>query len=157
MAKFNVVLVNPEIPGNTGSIGRTCVALDISLHLIRPYGFKIDEKSVRRAGLDYWKYLDLNEYESFEQFLEINKPSNNLLYFFSRFAKNNNFQTSFKQNCFLIFGPESVGLNKSYFTNYEDRFVSLPIISNKVRSLNLSNAVTAACYETLRQVDLYVN
>lgn len=148
---FNIVLVAPEIPGNTGSIGRTCLALGARLHLIRPYGFSLDEKEVRRAGLDYWKYVDLVEYDSFNELLETNKPEN--IYYFSKKATKPLYQGEFKKDCWLVFGRETAGLDDELMEKNKERLLTLPIYSEHVRSLNLSNAVTAVAYEALRQIN----
>ena len=147
---FNIVLVAPEIPGNTGSIGRTCLALGARLHLIRPYGFSLDEKEVRRAGLDYWKYVDLVEYDSIEELLEKNKPEP--IYYFSKKATKPLYEAKFTQGCWLVFGRETAGLDDDLMDKNLDRLLTLPIYSEHVRSLNLSNAATAVAYEALRQI-----
>ena len=149
---FNVVLVAPDIPGNTGSIGRTCVALNLRLILIKPYGFDLDEKSVRRAGLDYWKHVNLQEYDSFEDFLSLEKTTADQLFFFSKNAKHSYFDMNFPKDGYLIFGSETKGLPENIMQEYKQRLYSLPMYSEKIRSLNLSNAATAACYEALRQL-----
>ena len=151
MAKFKIVIYKPVIPGNTGSIGRTCVALDLELILIGPYGFKIDDKSVRRAGLDYWKYLKLKEYKSWDDFLDTEKPNNEQLFFFSKLAEKSVFKAKFKKDSYLIFGSETTGLPNSFFIDYPECFFSLPMYSDKIRSLNLSNVATAVAYEAIRQ------
>ncbi len=153
MSKFKIVLVAPEIPGNTGSIGRTCVALDLELILIKPLAFDIDEKAVRRAGLDYWKYVNLKTYESFSEFLEKENPSRNQLHFFSKTTKRNLFDAKFSKDCYLIFGSETKGLGSAILEEYSQELVCLPMYSEHIRSLNLSNAATAAAYEALRQID----
>lgn len=151
---FNLVLVAPEIPGNTGSLGRTCLALNGKLTLIHPLGFSLDEKAVRRAGLDYWKYVEVVEHQSFDEFLEVQKPNLEQMYFFSKNAKKVYTDASFEKGCTLVFGSESKGLPTEYFQNYAEQFLSLPILSPHVRSLNLSNAATAVCYEVHRQFGL---
>ncbi|MBT3585432.1 MAG: tRNA (cytidine(34)-2'-O)-methyltransferase [Halobacteriovoraceae bacterium] len=151
---FKIVLVAPEIPGNTGSIGRTCVALNIPLILIKPYGFDLSEKAVRRAGLDYWKFLDLTEYDCIDQFMASEKPAKEQLCFFSKNAEKTYFEANFVQNSFLIFGSETKGLPSELFGSYPERFLSVPMLSDKVRSLNLSNVATAVAYETYRQLSL---
>lgn len=150
-AIFNIVLVAPEIPGNTGSIGRTCLALGARLHLVRPYGFSLDEKEVRRAGLDYWKHVDLVEYDSIEELLEKNKPEQ--IFYFSKKATKPLFQAEFKRGCFLVFGKETAGLDDELMEKNKERLLTLPIYSDHVRSLNLSNAATAVAYEALRQIN----
>ncbi len=149
-----IVLHAPEIPGNTGSIGRTCVALGLRLILIRPYGFSLDEKSVRRAGLDYWKHVNLTEYENFEEFLLQEKPQDSELFFFSKLGKNiyGEKYLFHEDRCFLIFGGETSGLPDHFFKTYPKRLYALPMYSEHIRSLNLSNAATAVAYELLRQL-----
>jgi tRNA (cytidine/uridine-2'-O-)-methyltransferase len=147
---FKIVLFAPEIPGNTGSIGRTCLALNINLILIKPYGFDLDEKAVRRAGLDYWKHVNLTEYESFDDFIEDEKPEH--LYFLSKFAETSYFDAVFKENSYLIFGRETKGLPDYIPLRYPNDLYKLPMFSEHVRSLNLSNAATAVAYEALRQL-----
>ncbi|MBT7610216.1 MAG: tRNA (cytidine(34)-2'-O)-methyltransferase [Bacteriovoracaceae bacterium] len=147
---FKIVLYAPEIPGNTGSIGRTCLALDIRLILIKPYGFDLDEKAVRRAGLDYWKHVDLVEYESFDDFFEKEQPEH--LYFMTKFAEKSYFDADFRENSYLIFGRETKGLPDFVPEKYPDDSYKLPMFSEHVRSLNLSNAATAVAYEALRQL-----
>lgn len=152
MSKFKIVLVAPEIPGNTGTIGRTCVALDLELILIKPLAFDISEKAVRRAGLDYWKHAKIKTYENFEDFLINEKPSSDSMFFFSTKTKKTLFQAEFKKDCYLIFGSETKGLAPEIIERYHNSLVTLPMYSENIRSLNLSNAVTAACYEVLRQI-----
>ncbi|MDH4467524.1 MAG: tRNA (cytidine(34)-2'-O)-methyltransferase [Bacteriovoracaceae bacterium] len=152
---FNIVLHCPEIPGNTGSIGRTCVALGIPLILIRPYGFEITEKSVRRAGLDYWKHLKLIEYDSWNQFINLEKITNNSkLFFFENQANCTYFEAKFTNGAYLIFGGETKGIPDNLTTQYSEHIYKLPMNSPHIRSLNLSNVVTAAAYECLRQTSL---
>lgn len=151
---FNIVLVAPEIPGNTGSIGRTCVALNLRLILIHPFGFDISEKAVRRAGLDYWKHVDITEYQSFEDFLKGENPNRDNLYFFENNKEQNYFEANFKENAYLIFGSETKGLAESFHTEYKDRMFELPMFSEHIRSLNLSNTATTAAYECLRQLNI---
>ncbi|MFA6238933.1 MAG: tRNA (cytidine(34)-2'-O)-methyltransferase [Bacteriovorax sp.] len=152
MSKFKIVLMAPEIPGNTGSIGRTCVALDLELILIKPLAFDISEKAVRRAGLDYWKHVNIKTYENFEDFLENEKPDSKKMFFFSKTAEKNIFETKFSNDCYLIFGSETKGLTPDILKLYSASLVALPMFSEHVRSLNLSNAATAAAYEVLRQI-----
>ena len=150
---FKIVLYSPDIPGNTGSIGRTCVALNAELILIKPYGFDLSEKAVRRAGLDYWKHVSLKEYETFDEFIEKESPKVSSLHFFSRFSKTPYYKSEFKKDCNLIFGSETKGLPKDLFDKYPNTFVTLPMYSEHIRSLNLANAATAAAYEALRQIN----
>ncbi len=147
---FKIVLLEPEIPGNTGSIGRTCVALGIELILIRPYGFDISEKAVRRAGLDYWKHLELKEYDNWEDFLNLEKPESLLL--FDNFTNLEYDKAPYKKNSYLIFGSETKGFPKKLLEKYDTSIYKLPMYSKHIRSLNLSNAATAISYECLRQV-----
>ena len=148
---FHIVLVAPEIPGNTGSIGRTCLALGARLHLVRPYGFSLDEKAVRRAGLDYWKYVDLKEYDSFTELLKLNKPES--IFYFTKKATMPLYQAHFVKGSFLVFGRETAGLDDELMDQNKDKLLKLPIYSEHVRSLNLSNAATAVAYEALRQIN----
>lgn len=143
---IHIVLHQPEIPGNAGSIGRTCLALNAQLILIKPYGFSLDEKSVRRAGLDYWKYVNLIEFESWESFLEQQKPQMEELFFIETKAKQSIYQAIFKEKCYLVFGSETQGLPNSILTQYFEQTFELPMYSKYIRSLNLSNAATAAAY-----------
>jgi tRNA (cytidine/uridine-2'-O-)-methyltransferase len=149
--KFKIVLVAPDIPGNTGSIGRTCVALGVELILIKPYGFDISEKAVRRAGLDYWKYVKLTEYESWDDFIKTEKPNREDLILFENNYEQTMYQAHYPENCYLIFGAEVKGIPQEIVEEYRDRTFSLPMYSDKIRSLNLSNAATAAAYECVRQ------
>lgn len=153
-SKFNIVLFAPDIPGNTGSIGRTCLALGLRLILIKPYGFELTEKAVRRAGLDYWKDVELTEYNSYEEFIEVEKPELTQLHFFTKTTDKSYFEAEFKKECYLVFGSETKGLPKNIFETYPQNLVTLPMFSEKVRSLNLSNAATAAAYEALRQISI---
>ncbi len=151
--KFKIVLHTPEIPGNTGSIGRTCVALGLELILIKPYGFDIDEKAVRRAGLDYWKHVSIKEYENWEEFLSTEKPDREKLLFFENNVNQNHYEANYAEDCYLIFGAETKGLPKPFYTEYEDRMYHLPMFSEHIRSLNLSNTATAVAYEALRHIN----
>ena len=152
---FNIVLVAPEIPGNTGSIGRTCLALGARLHLVKPYGFSLDEKEVRSAGLDYWKYVDLREYENFDELLAKNSPSE--MFFFTKKTDRPIYKANFKRGCWLVFGRETAGLDDEILEKNKERLLTLPMYSEHVRSLNLSNAATAVAYEALRQISFLNN
>ena len=149
---FNIVLFAPEIPGNTGSIGRTCVALDLNLILIKPYGFDLSEKAVRRAGLDYRKHVSIKEYESFNDFLKGEKPERDKLLFFENNGQQSYFDANYTDDCYLIFGAETKGLPQEIYDDYHDRMFFLPMRSEHIRSLNLSNTATAAAYECFRQL-----
>lgn len=143
----------PEIPGNTGSIGRTCVALDLELILIKPLAFDIDEKAVRRAGLDYWKYVQLKTYESWDDFMAQEKPAIDKMFLFSRFATKPIYDFKIVKDSYLIFGSETKGLPAEVKDQFVSQLVTLPMNSEHIRSLNLANAATAAAYEALRQID----
>ena len=144
---LNIVLVEPEIPANTGNIGRTCVATGTHLHLIEPLGFKIDDKKLKHAGLDYWKYLDITVYKDLEEFFEKNKGS---FFFFSTKAKNVYSDVEYPDNAFLFFGKESKGLPEKLLFENPDTTVRIPMM-DEARSLNLSNSAAVAVYEVLRQ------
>lgn len=148
--KMKVVLYSPDIPGNTGTIGRTCVALGIQLILIKPYGFSLDEKQLRRAGLDYWKFLDLKEYDSWEDFIAQEKPSREQLFFLTTKSKQLYFNAPYPKNCYLIFGKETKGLPEAIHQEFAERMFTMPMGSSHIRSLNLANAATAVIYEALR-------
>ncbi len=147
---FNIVLHSPEIPGNTGSIGRTCIALNLRLILIKPLGFDLSEKALRRAGLDYWKYVNLTVYENFSDYLKKENPKE--LFFFSKTSKQIYFDAPFEKDCHLIFGSETKGLPQEILIQYSQNTYSLPMYSDKVRSLNLSNVATTVAYEALRKI-----
>ena len=148
--QFNIVLFAPDIPGNTGSIWLTCVALGLKLILIKPYGFDLTEKAVRRAGLDYWKYVDITEYENFDEFLLKENVQREKLLFFENNTHQDYYDAPYSDGCYLIFGSETKGLPKTYYTEYKDRMFEMPMFSEHIRSLNLSNAATAVTYECLR-------
>ncbi len=151
---FNIVLVNPVIPNNTGNIGRLSVATNCRLHLVHPLGFSLDEKSVRRAGIDWWGQVDLVEYQNWQDFLDKNSQAN--LYFFSRFADECNFfDAKYQLNDFLIFGSETDGLPQTIKDTHKDRLLKIPM-PGPGRSLNLANSVSIAVYEAMRQV-LFTN
>ena len=151
---FKIVLFAPEIPGNTGSIGRTCVALGLELILIKPYGFDLSEKAVRRAGLDYWKHVTIKEFESFDDFLEKEKPTREKLLFFENNVNQNFYDAPYSEDCYLIFGSETKGLPKDFYQTYKDRMFHLPMFSDHIRSLNLSNTATTVAFEALRCLNL---
>ena len=147
---MNIVLLEPEIPYNTGNIGRTCVATDTMLHLIKPLGFSLDEKSVRRSGLDYWKDLKLKVYENFQDFLEQNNHP--VIFMGTTKAKQNYAQVSYPPHAFIMFGKESAGIPEDILLNYKETCIRIPMAEG-TRSLNLSNAVSVVLYEALRQND----
>jgi tRNA (cytidine/uridine-2'-O-)-methyltransferase len=150
--RFKIVLFAPEIPGNTGSIGRTCVALGLELILIRPYGFEIDEKAVRRAGLDYWKHVKLKEFDSWQDFLQQERPPTRSLIFFENNGQQLHYDAPYTKDCYLIFGRETSGFPKEFEEEYQKNFYRLPMYSEHIRSLNLSNVATAVAYECLRHL-----
>lgn len=147
---MNIVLHEPGIPANTGNIGRTCVATGTSLHLIKPLGFDISDKAVRRAGMDYWKELDLHVYEDFEEFVEKNPGAR--IYMATTKARKAYTEVEYKGNDFIMFGKESAGIPEEILVKYEDTSVRIPMIG-EIRSLNLSNSVSIILYEALRQQD----
>ena len=149
---MNIVLLHPEIPHNTGAIGRLCVGLDWPLHLIRPLGFALTENHLRRAGLDYWEHLDLRLHDTFDAFLEATTPAN--LHFFSTKATKVYTSVSYAPNDALVFGSESRGTPTEYHTRYEDRFVLIPMPGPHARSINLANSVAVAAYEAYRQCSM---
>jgi tRNA (cytidine/uridine-2'-O-)-methyltransferase len=147
---MHVVLYQPEIPPNTGSIARLCAATNTPLHLISPLGFKIDDKHLKRAGLDYWEYVDLHLHDSWEDFLRA-KAGKRLL-FFSKKAEFSYTQACYQSGDSLVFGPETRGLPSELLKAHLDRAYRIPIMGQGVRSLNLSNAVSIVLYEALRQM-----
>lgn len=148
MAKLNIVLVEPEIPQNTGNIARTCAATGARLHLVKPMGFRVDDKKLKRAGLDYWYLLDITYYESLDDFFRKNPDGQ--FYYFTTKALNTHSDVEYPDNCYLVFGKETAGLPESLLVANPNRCVRLPMIS-EARSLNLSNAVAVGAYEVLRQ------
>jgi len=147
---MKVVLVTPEIPYNTGAIGRTCLALDLELILIKPYGFSLEEKAVRRAGMDYWKHVQLSEYDSWQNFLDARNPSREALYFFEEHGAQSVFSPVFCEDAYLVFGCESKGLPDTVLNGLDDRVFNLPMRNPLVRSLNLANVATAVVYQAMR-------
>lgn len=148
MSELNVVLVEPEIPQNTGNIARTCAATGARLHLVRPLGFSISEKSVKRAGLDYWNLLDITVYDSIDDFFE--KTKGGQYYYFSTKARHIHSDISYPDGAYLLFGRETAGLPEKLLHENPDTTVRIPMIS-EARSLNLSNSAAIAVYEVLRQ------
>ena len=145
---INIVLVEPEIPQNTGNIARTCAATGAELHLVRPLGSAIDDRKLKRAGLDYWHELNITYYDSLDDFLE--KHRSDFLYYFSTKAPRCYSEVDYPDNCFLVFGKETRGLPEDLLESNLERCVRLPM-RHKLRSLNLSNTVAVAVYEVLRQ------
>lgn len=148
MAALNIVLFEPEIPANTGNIGRTCVATGTRLHLIEPLGFKLNEKAIRRAGMDYWKDLDVTTYIDYEEFLE--KNPNAKIYMATTKAKKVYTEVSYEPDCYIMFGKESAGIPEEILVQNPETAVRIPMIGD-IRSLNLGNSVAIVLYEALRQ------
>ena len=147
---FNIVLVAPEIPQNTGTIGRLCVCTDASLHLIRPLGYSLDEAHLRRAGMDYWQYLDLTVYDNWDDFLERHHHPQRL-FFCSTKTTRSIYDCQLQEGDFLVFGNEGHGLPPDFYTRYRDQLWTIPMPGVHARSHNLANSVAIALYEGLRQ------
>ncbi len=145
---LNIVLFEPEIPANTGNIGRTCVAAGARLHLIEPLGFRLDEKSLRRAGMDYWKDLDVTTYIDFEDFLSKNPDAK--IYMATTKAPNVYTDVSYEPDCYIMFGKESAGIPEEILIHHKEDSIRIPMVSD-IRSLNLGNSVAIVLYEALRQ------
>jgi tRNA (cytidine/uridine-2'-O-)-methyltransferase len=150
MADFSIVLVCPEIPHNTGAIGRLAVGLGVKLHLIKPLGFRLDDKSVSRAGLDYWQHLDVEIHDSWEQYLSKEKP--NKLFMLSTHGEKSLYSCEFEKGSALVFGNESSGLPKDFYSRYKEMLFKIPMPGEYARSINLANAVSVAAYECFRQL-----
>ncbi|MFA6928740.1 MAG: tRNA (cytidine(34)-2'-O)-methyltransferase [Lentisphaeria bacterium] len=146
---FHIVLVAPEIPQNTGTIGRLCVCTDARLHLIRPLGFQLDEAHLRRAGLDYWPYLQWQVYENWEDFLERAQPDR--MIFCSTKTSRSIYDVRFTPGNWLIFGNEGHGLPEDFYSRYQEHLFTIPMPGQHARSHNLANAVSIALYEAMRQ------
>nr|WP_321265567.1 tRNA (cytidine(34)-2'-O)-methyltransferase [uncultured Sulfurimonas sp.] len=146
---FNLVLVNPQIPNNTGAIGRLCVNAGASLHLIKPIAFDIDEKAVRRAGLDYWDKLDLHVWESIEEFFEKNEISDNA-HFATTKTDKPYFEAKFKDGDFIFFGSETAGIPENILNSYKEQNITIPMTNNG-RSLNLAISTGIVLYDAIRQ------
>lgn len=149
---MNIVLYQPEIPANTGNIGRTCVATGTRLHLIEPLGFRLTGKELRRAGMDYWEHLDVTRYMNFEEFVEKNLAGNPKakIWMATTKAKKVYTQAQFGPDDFIMFGKESAGIPEEILVDHEDTCIRIPML-DKIRSLNLSNSVSIVLYEALRQ------
>lgn len=145
---INIVLHEPEMPANTGNIGRTCVAAGARLHLIEPLGFSINDKMVKRAGLDYWDKLDVTVYDDFNDFCERNPGAK--IYMATTKAHKTYTEVSYEPDCYIMFGKESAGIPEEILVDHEDTCVRIPMIGD-IRSLNLSNSVAIVLYEALRQ------
>lgn len=150
MSSLNIVLVEPQIPQNTGNIARTCAATGARLHLVGPMGFQVDDKKLKRAGLDYWHLLDISYYSNLAEFFEKNPQGN--FYYFTTKGQHRYTDVCYPDNTYLVFGREDAGLPEKLLFEHPDNCVRLPMIS-RARSLNLSNTVAVAVYEALRQWD----
>ncbi len=150
MPTLNIVLVEPQIPQNTGNIARTCAATGARLHLVEPMGFRVDNAKLKRAGLDYWHLLDITYYENIDDFFEKNKDGN--FFYFSTKATKIYSEVEYPDNSYLVFGKETAGLPEELLYDNKENCVRLPMIDNSAaRSLNLSNSVAIGVYEVLRQ------
>ena len=150
--KFNIVLVEPEIPQNTGNIGRICVSTECRLHLIKPYGFILDDKHLRRAGMDYWQHLDVTEYENWDDFLSRNPNAE--MVFFSTKGDRSYWDVDYRDNLYLVYGSESKGLPLDFYERYAEQLCTIPMPGTHSRSLNLANSVALGIYEGLRQAEV---
>ncbi len=148
MATLNIILHEPEIPGNTGNIGRTCVATGTRLHLIEPLGFRLNDKTIKRAGMDYWDQLDVTRYDDWNDFLERNPGAK--IYFATTKGKHVYSDVKFEPDCFIMFGKESAGIPEEILVKHPEQCIRIPMIG-ETRSLNLSNSVAIVLYEALRQ------
>ena len=148
MATLNVILQEPEIPANTGNIGRTCVATGTRLHLIEPLGFRLNDKTLKRAGMDYWEHLDVTRYDDWDDFLERNPDAK--IYYATTKGKHVYSDVTYEPDCFLMFGKESGGIPEEILVRHPDNCIRIPMIGD-TRSLNLSNSVAIVLYEALRQ------
>lgn len=147
---MNIVLHQPEIPANTGNIGRTCVATGTRLHLIEPLGFRLDEKSIRRAGMDYWEHLEMTRYINYQEFLDQNPGAK--IWLATTKAKKVYSEVAFGPDDYIMFGKESAGIPEEILVANEEHCIRIPMLSS-IRSLNLSNSVAIVLYEALRQND----
>ncbi len=145
---MNIILHQPEIPANTGNIGRTCVATNTVLHLIEPLGFRLNEKEIKRAGMDYWEHLDVRRYMNFEEFLE--KNPNARIYMATTKARRSYTEVAYGPDDYIMFGKESAGIPEEILVEYEETCIRIPMLP-QIRSLNLSNSVSIVLYEALRQ------
>ena len=149
---FNIVMVEPEIPQNTGNVARTCAVTGARLHLVEPMGFKIDDKKLKRAGLDYWHTLDITMYKNLNEFFEKNKGGN--FYYASTKSVNRYTDVTFKDGDYILFGKETKGLDEALLKANKEKCIRIPMKST-MRSLNLSNSVAIIIYEALRQNDFF--
>ena len=149
---LNIVLIEPEIPNNTGNIGRLALASGSRLHLVKPFGFEIDDKRLKRAGLDYWQHLEVLYYDNTDDFFTKNKDAK--MVFLSRHGTQLHWDISYSDELFLVFGKESVGLPKPLLETRKHELFKIPLYSENIRSLNLANAVAIVVYEGIRQIKL---
>lgn len=149
---LNIVLVSPGIPQNTGSIGRICVCLNARLHLIKPMGFHIDEKRIKRAGMDYWQYLDVTVHDHWDAFMESEKPEN--MCFMSTKTEKTFYEHKFSKDEYVVFGSESQGLPRHFYEDYKEQLLTIPMPGKHARSQNLANSVSITAYEAYRQIFL---
>ena len=152
---LNVVLLEPEMPANTGNIGRTCCATGTKLHLIEPMGFRINDKMVKRAGLDYWDKLDVTIYDCLEDFFEKNPEAKGSMFMATTKSKQNYSDVKYSENAYIMFGKESAGIPEEILNANWESTVRIPMIA-EARSLNLSNSVAIVAYEAMRQMN-YAN
>jgi len=148
---YNIVLIHPEIHTNTGNIGRLCLATNSNLHLVKPLGFELTDKRLKRAGLDYWKHINLFIYENLSDFYH--KNTNAKMVYFSSHGIKNHWDINFEENLFLVFGKESKGLPDEIINENKENLYKIPLYSEHIRSLNLANSVGIAVYEGLRFLD----
>ena len=148
MSKLNIVLFEPEIPSNTGNIGRTCAATGTRLHLIEPLGFRLNEKAIQRAGMDYWNDLDVTTYLNYEDFLAKNPGAK--IYMATTKARQTYAEVQYEEDCYIMFGKESAGIPEEILVQHPDTAIRIPMNEN-IRSLNLANSVAIVLYEALRQ------
>ncbi|MFT6601752.1 MAG: tRNA (cytidine/uridine-2'-O-)-methyltransferase [Dokdonia donghaensis] len=149
---LNIVLINPEIPNNTGNIGRLALGSGCKLHLVKPFGFEIDDTRLKRAGLDYWQHLDVQYYDNTEDFFKKNAFAK--MAFLSSHGTKSHYDIPFEEDLFLVFGKESKGLPKEITEKHPDQLYKIPLFSEHIRSLNLANAVGIVAYEGIKQLGL---
>ncbi|MCI8770250.1 MAG: tRNA (uridine(34)/cytosine(34)/5-carboxymethylaminomethyluridine(34)-2'-O)-methyltransferase TrmL [Lachnospiraceae bacterium] len=147
---LNIVLLEPEMPANTGNIGRTCCATGTRLHLIEPMGFKVNDKTLKRAGLDYWDKLDVTIYDCLEDFFEKNPGAKGSMFMATTKARQNYSDVFYPEDAYIMFGKESAGIPEEILIDYQETAIRIPM-NEKIRSLNLSNSVAIVLYEALRQ------
>ena len=147
---LNIVLIEPEIPNNTGNIGRLSLASGSNLHLVKPFGFEITDSRLKRAGLDYWQHLNVTIYENIDEFFKLNNDKK--FAFLSSHGEKAHWDINFEDEFFLVFGKESVGLSKNIIDANADKLYKIPMYSEQIRSLNLANAVSIVVYEGLKQL-----